>query len=120
MFPFPEVRPRVRERPHQALRGSRRVGSCRMQLTQRSQHYKDVKEKVEDLKPLMERFKQTITATKADGDQAENQRRSEFSRSARRSLTTPVFVNFSSQSVGRDREAIPGVAGEGSRGSVRG
>jgi len=48
-----------------------------------SQHCKDVKEKVEELIPLLERFKQHITAATLDGDQAEKQRRSKLSRYAR-------------------------------------
>jgi len=51
-----------------------------------------VKEKVGDLVPLLERFKQNIAVTKSDGDQAENQRRSEFSRCVRQSLTTLALV----------------------------
>ena len=46
----------------------------------RCQHCKDVKEKVEELIPLLERFRQIIIVTKNDGDRAESQRRSEFSR----------------------------------------
>ena len=53
-----------------------------------------MEEKVKDLIPLLERFKQTIAATKANGDQAENQRNSEFSRYARRSLTTLVLIDL--------------------------
>jgi len=52
-----------------------------------------VKEKLKELLPLLERFKQNITVTKADGDQAENQRRSEFSRYANRSLTVLAVVD---------------------------
>ena len=39
-----------------------------------------MKEKVEDIIPLLERFKQNIAVTTIDGDQAENERRSDLSR----------------------------------------
>ena len=42
---------------------------------------------------MLERFKQDITVTATDGDQAENQRRSKFSRYVRRSFT--VFTILS-------------------------
>lgn len=50
-------------------------------------------EKVQDLIPLLERFKRDIAVTRTDGDQVENQQRSEFSRSARRSPATLSLVD---------------------------
>ena len=39
-----------------------------------------MKEKAEELIPLLERFRQNIAVTTDDGDQAEKQRRSKLSR----------------------------------------
>ena len=58
-----------------------------------SQQSEDVREKIADLIPLMERFKQTIAVAVIDGDQEESQRRSELSRYARRFFTTPTIAN---------------------------
>jgi len=52
-----------------------------------------VKEKVEELIPLLERFRQNIAMTTDGRDQAEERRRSELSRCVRRSLITPTLVN---------------------------
>ena len=52
-----------------------------------------MKEKVDDLLPLLEWFKQNVAVTQADGDQAENQRRSDFSRYVNRSLTILAVVD---------------------------
>ena len=52
-----------------------------------------MKEKVKELTPLLEWFKQNIAMAKVDGDQAENQRRSEFSRYAHRLPTTHTLVH---------------------------
>ena len=46
-----------------------------------------------DLIPLLDRFKQDVTATTVDRDQAENRRRSIFSRYVRRSFTTYTLIN---------------------------
>ena len=56
-----------------------------------------MKEKVEELIPLLERFRENIavTANGGDqaGDQAEEQRRSQLSRCVRRSPMIPTLVN---------------------------
>ena len=62
-------------------------------LHEASQQFEDVREKIEDLIPTLERLKQDTTVTTADGDHAEKQRRSELSRYACRSLTSPTPVN---------------------------
>ena len=46
-----------------------------------------------DLIPLLDRFKQDVTVTTVDRDQAENRRRSIFSRYVRRSFTTYTLIN---------------------------
>jgi len=61
-------------------------------LHERPQHFQDVREKVKDLIPVLERFKQSITTATIDGDQAETQRRIELSRCARRLLNTPTLT----------------------------
>ena len=62
-------------------------------LYEAPQQFEDVREKIEDLIPTLERFKQNTTVSAADGDHAEKQRRSELSRYARRSLIPPTHVN---------------------------
>jgi hypothetical protein len=62
-------------------------------LRECSQEFKDVKEKIEDLIPHLNRFKQNANAAATDGDQAEKERRSELSRCACQSLTTPALVD---------------------------
>jgi len=52
-----------------------------------------VKEKVEELIPVLERFKENIAMTAHGGDQAENQRRSVLSRCVRRPPILPTLVN---------------------------
>jgi len=47
-----------------------------------------MREKIQELIPLLERFKQDFTAAASDGDQGEKQRRSELSRCVRRSPNT--------------------------------
>ena len=53
--------------------------------------FEDVREKIEDLVPLLEGFKQIITTTVIDGDQAEKKRRSDLSRYACRFLSVPTI-----------------------------
>ena len=48
----------------------------------RSQEFKDVKERIEYLKPQLDRLKQTITTTTVDGDPEETERRTELTRYA--------------------------------------
>jgi hypothetical protein len=62
-------------------------------LRERPQQFKDVKEKIEDLIPHLNRLKQNGNSTVSGGDQAEKKRRSEFFRYARRSLTAPTLAN---------------------------
>ena len=45
-----------------------------------SKHSKDVKEKIEDLIPQLDRFKQNITTTTVDGDPEETNRREGLTR----------------------------------------
>ena len=52
-----------------------------------------MKEKVEELIPWLERFRQHIAMTTDGRDQAEERRRSELSRCVRRSLIIPTLVN---------------------------
>ena len=52
-----------------------------------------MKEKIEELIPLLRRFKQNFTAGASDGDQAEKHRRSELSRCVRRSPGIPTLAN---------------------------
>ena len=52
-----------------------------------------MKEKIDELIPLLKRFKQNFTAAACDGDQAERQRRSELSRYVCRSLNTTTLAN---------------------------
>jgi len=61
-------------------------------LHERPQHFQDVREKIKDLTPVLERFKQSITTATIDGDQAETQRRTELSRCARRLLDAPILT----------------------------
>jgi septation ring formation regulator EzrA len=60
---------------------------------ERSQQFEDVKEKIEDLIPHLNRFKQNANAAMANGDQAEKQRLSELSRYVSRSPATPALTN---------------------------
>ena len=69
------------------------MGESRHNLHEPSQQSEDVKGKVKELIPLLERFKEDITGTTIDGDQAESRRRSVFSRYVRRSLTISTIVN---------------------------
>jgi len=92
----PKICPGLCERTHQASRGSGRIGSCLTRLTQAPQNCKDVKEKVEELVPMLERFRQNISVTTDGGDQAEKQRRSELSRCVHQSPIIPTLKNFSS------------------------
>jgi hypothetical protein len=55
----------------------------------RSQQFEDLKEKIEDLKPQLDRFKQNVTTTTIDGDPGETERRKELTRYARRLLASP-------------------------------
>ena len=52
-----------------------------------------MKDKIEDLKPQLERFKQNITTATVDGDPGETGRRNELIRYARRLLTTPTIID---------------------------
>ena len=62
-------------------------------LHEHPQQFEDVREKVESLKPQLDRLKQIITATTIDGDPEETSRRVELARYVRRSLTTFALVN---------------------------
>ena len=65
----------------------------RAQLIWRSQEFKGIKEKVEGLKPLLDRLKQNITTTKIDGDSEETGRRTELARYAHQCLTPPALID---------------------------
>ena len=62
-------------------------------LHEHSQQFKDVREKIEDLIPHLNRFKQNASAAMANGDQAEKQRLSELSRYVYQSFATPNLAN---------------------------
>jgi hypothetical protein len=61
-------------------------------LHERPQESQDVREKIEDLIPHLSRFKQTVNAAVSDGDQAENERRSELFRYARQFFAPPTLA----------------------------
>jgi len=79
-------------------------------LHERPQHFQDVREKISDLIPVLERFKQNITTATIDGDQAETQRRIELSRCARRLLNAPTLTKGLRSALGdiekRSRELL--------------
>jgi hypothetical protein len=83
-----------------------------------SQHSKDVKEKMEDLVSLLDRFKQNITTTTIDGDPEETERRRKLTRCVRKSLASAHPYQRSLQRIGKDREAIAGTAGKKHCGSI--
>jgi hypothetical protein len=88
-------------------------------LRECSQQFEDVKDKIEDLIPHLNRFKQHADTAVSDGDQAEKKRRSELFRYARRLLTTSASQR-PSQRIGRDREEVARLTGKRRGGSVRG
>ena len=88
------------------------MGGCRAQLMRAVQQSEDVKEKIEDLIPCLNRFEQNSNPVSADGDQGEKKRCSELSGYAHRWLIPPTLLTVF-QSVGRDQEAIQGTAGKG-------
>ena len=65
----------------------------RAQLIWWSQEFKGIKEKIEALKPQLDRFKQNITTTTIDGDPEETGRRTELTRCARQLLASPALVD---------------------------
>jgi hypothetical protein len=67
---------------------------------ERSQQFEDVKEKIEDLIPHLNRFKQNADAAMANGDQAEKQRLSELSRYAYQSSRRTYPCQLPPQRVG--------------------
>ena len=67
-------------------------GYC-TQLIQRLQEFKDVKEKIEGLKPQLDRLKRNVVTTTIDGDPEEIERRSELTRYARQLFTPPTLAN---------------------------
>ena len=89
----PQVCPRRRDRTHQTLRGIYRVDRRRHNLHEHSQQFEDVRDKIEDLIPLLAKLKQNVTATAADADGGENRRRSELSRYALQLFTIHVYAN---------------------------
>jgi len=62
-------------------------------LRGRSQQFEDVKEKIEELIPRLNRFKQNANGVSVDGDQAEEKRRSELAGYAHRLLAPPAPVD---------------------------
>ena len=59
----------------------------------RSQEFADVRDRIEDLIPHLNRFKQNADTAISDEDQAEKKRRSELFRYARRLLGTLTLIN---------------------------
>jgi hypothetical protein len=59
----------------------------------RSQEFADVRDRIEDLIPHLDRFKQNANIAISDGDKAEKKRRSEFFRYGCRLLTALTLVN---------------------------
>ena len=76
-----------------------------------------MKEKIEDLIPRLDRFKQNVNVAFIDGDQGEKKRRSELSGCAHQ-LPTRMPLLTVSQRAGSDREAMPGIAEKRGCGSV--
>ena len=62
-------------------------------LHERSQEFENVREKIEDLIPHLNRFKKNANAAIGDGDQAEKRRRSELFGCAHRLSITSTLVN---------------------------
>ena len=62
-------------------------------LHERSQEFENVREKIEDLIPHLNRFKKNANAAIGDGDQAEKQRRSELFGYGHRLSITPTLIN---------------------------
>ena len=57
------------------------------------QEFKDVKEKIEGLKPQLERLKRSIATTTIDGDPEETGRRAELTRSDCQSISPSALPN---------------------------
>ena len=79
-----------------------------------------MEDKIQDLGPLLERFKQNITTTTTGGDPEETRRREMLSKYASQTIAMSILFGPSSQRVGRNREAIPGTLGKGDGSPVRG
>jgi hypothetical protein len=62
-------------------------------LHERSQEFDDVREKLEGLKPQLDRLKQNITTTKIDKDPEETRRREELARCIYRPFAVFVLIN---------------------------
>jgi hypothetical protein len=62
---------------------------------ERSQQFEDVREKIEGLKPQLDKLKQNITTTKIDEDPDETRRRAELARCVRRLLAPPALIDGS-------------------------
>ena len=60
---------------------------------ERLQHFDDVKEKIGDLMPQLDRLKQSITTSTVDGDPEETKRRSELARCVHKLTTAPTTPN---------------------------
>ncbi|KAF9644139.1 hypothetical protein BDM02DRAFT_3190869 [Thelephora ganbajun] len=62
-------------------------------LIKHYEQFEDVQDKIKDLKPRLDRFKQNITTTIIDRDPGETERRKELTRYGHRLFTTPTLVN---------------------------
>ncbi|KAF9649789.1 hypothetical protein BDM02DRAFT_3142078, partial [Thelephora ganbajun] len=62
-------------------------------LIKRYEQFEGVKDKIKDLKPQLDRFKQHITTTTIGGDPGETERRKELTKYAHQLVTTPTLFN---------------------------
>ena len=79
-------------RAHRPLRGRFILHLFSPPLTV-PQEYKDVKERIQGLRPQLYRLKQVITTTTIDGDPEETDRRSQLTRYAPRLSALPALAN---------------------------
>jgi hypothetical protein len=82
-------------------------------LHERSQESEDVREKIEDLIPHLNRFKQTVNAVVSDGDQAEKERRSTLYKYARRLPTPRTLINGFRSALGEIERRSRGLLAKG-------
>lgn len=67
---------------------------CCTRLIRKPQEFEDVKVKIENLKPQLDRLKRTVTTVTIDGDPEEAGRRRELSRCAHQFLAPPLLTVF--------------------------
>ena len=94
-------------------------GYC-TQLIQRLQEFKDVKEKIEGLKPQLDRLKRNVVTTTIDGDPEEIERRSELTRYARQLFTPPTLANRFRSALEEVEKRSKELLGKSDGSSVRG